>query len=210
MKTVSTKTRLIPQTNNMSEQTQQLVSVAKLVGLSGAAGLSGKLNLLYPPINRGSLTDVGIPAYIASFSVIGIPAVQMAPVDLMAKQWSRIYHIGKDTAPPFAITISSAFAFLAYHCEYRVSRDLPILQSTDFLHRSACPGQISSSTCGSVWRCGGSPTLYRGIHTHGDVEWRAGVGGQSCWEGGCAERCGGQVISGDMEYAELCAVDDCG
>ena len=38
----------------------------------------------------------------------------MAPTDLMTKQWSRIYHIGKDSVPPLALCCSTVFGFLAY------------------------------------------------------------------------------------------------
>ncbi|KAF2174186.1 hypothetical protein M409DRAFT_16457 [Zasmidium cellare ATCC 36951] len=113
----------------MSERTQQLVSVAQLLGLSGASALS---------------------AYIASFSLIGIPACQMAPIDLQAKQWSRIYHIGKDSVPPFAIALSGSFAFLAYHFRHAQGR-FPIPPVVLYSLAAVLPPSVVGFTFTVMW-----------------------------------------------------------
>ncbi|EME41959.1 hypothetical protein DOTSEDRAFT_25620 [Dothistroma septosporum NZE10] len=77
----------------MASQSQQLVPFAQVLGLSGASALS---------------------AYIASFSLLGVPVVSMAPTDLATKQWSKLFHSGMKVVPPSAAALSACFAFLAY------------------------------------------------------------------------------------------------
>ncbi|KAK4613268.1 hypothetical protein CLAFUW4_09698 [Fulvia fulva] len=77
----------------MATQLQQLVPFAQVLGLSGASALS---------------------AYIASFSLVGVPVAAMAPTDLATKQWLKMFHIGKNSVPPLAAPIAACFAFLAY------------------------------------------------------------------------------------------------
>ena len=90
----------------------QLVPFAQVLGVTGAAMLSG---------------------LIVSASYVSVPVIAMAPPDLMAKQWAATYSIGKATAPPIAVTCSICFAFLASQC---ISHHLPVSKArADFLRQ---------------------------------------------------------------------------
>lgn len=54
-------------------------------------------------------------------SYAGVPAVAMAPSELAAKQWKRIYGLGVAAVPPMVVSCSACFAFLAYQSEHSVS-----------------------------------------------------------------------------------------
>lgn len=91
---------------------QQIVPVAQLVGLSSASALSG----MYLQQERRTMTDFPI-GYIASVSFMSVPSILVAPsADLAARQWKKLYDMGKASAPPFAVTCAACFSFLAYHC----------------------------------------------------------------------------------------------
>lgn len=92
--------------------------VAQAVGITGAAWVSGECNkewfshLLF-------VADPG-PGNIAALSMNTMPALLAAcreynvPVDLLVRQWSKIYEAGKTQNPPIAAVASAAFLYLAY------------------------------------------------------------------------------------------------
>ncbi|EXJ89642.1 hypothetical protein A1O3_02709 [Capronia epimyces CBS 606.96] len=99
----------------MSGQVHRLVPVAKVVGLASSSMLT---------------------AYIASFSIATVPALSAAPVSTtdIAKQWNYAFELGRSTAPPFAVTCASCFAFLAYQSRH-IKGSLPVTPS--FLYAAA-------------------------------------------------------------------------
>ncbi|KAK4990619.1 hypothetical protein LTR66_006762 [Elasticomyces elasticus] len=68
------------------------VRVAQIVGVTASAWLSGTIAF-------------------ASFGVI--PALRLAPTQVQAQQWEKVFWIGASTAPPLALMSSLAFGYLA-------------------------------------------------------------------------------------------------
>ncbi|KAI5243213.1 DUF1772-domain-containing protein [Aureobasidium subglaciale] len=69
------------------------IRVAQVVGLTASAYLAGSLG---------------------SFSFMSVPALMDAPAPLLAKQWKKIFDIGKVTLPPLALVSGAIFGYLAY------------------------------------------------------------------------------------------------
>ncbi|KAF2024554.1 hypothetical protein EK21DRAFT_104576 [Setomelanomma holmii] len=85
-----------------------IVHIAHMVGIAGAAFLSG---------------------FIACFSHAGVPTLNLAPVDILVKEFRTMYNIGKSTSPLFAVIVTMCNGFSAYH-----SKD-----STSLVLRSVSP-----------------------------------------------------------------------
>lgn len=110
--------------------------LAQAIGLSGAAWLSGMFSI---PADKCSKTKtIGLntsqvdqyvqPSHahplitgtIASISNITIPALLQShredkvPANTLAKQWKRLYGVGKARAPPIAATVAASFVYLAW------------------------------------------------------------------------------------------------
>ncbi|KAF2847112.1 hypothetical protein T440DRAFT_481946 [Plenodomus tracheiphilus IPT5] len=71
-----------------------IVQVAHIVGIMGAAFLSG---------------------FIACFSHAGVPTLNIAPVDILVHEFKIMYNIGKSTSPLIAIIVTMCNGFSAYH-----------------------------------------------------------------------------------------------
>ncbi|KAE8372962.1 hypothetical protein BDV26DRAFT_79573 [Aspergillus bertholletiae] len=72
---------------------------AQVVGLTGAAWLSGKII---------SLSTITVPAIVQSMQEDKLPS------DAAVKLWRNVYNIGKSLAPPVAAATSTAFLYCAW------------------------------------------------------------------------------------------------
>lgn len=50
-----------------------------------------------------------------SLSFVSIPAILQAPAPLAARQWHKLYDIGKSLALPLTAAATLSTAFVAYH-----------------------------------------------------------------------------------------------
>ena len=60
------------------------------------------------------LAHTYLAGYIGCFSYAGVATLSEAPLDILVKQFSRMYNIGKTSSPPLALTATICNAFSAY------------------------------------------------------------------------------------------------
>ncbi|RAK95500.1 DUF1772 domain-containing protein [Aspergillus ibericus CBS 121593] len=73
--------------------------IAQVIGLSGAAWLSGTIY---------SLSYISIPTLLTSHQEHSIP------LSTITKQWAILYETGKNRVPPIAVLTASTFLYLAW------------------------------------------------------------------------------------------------
>lgn len=113
-------------------------------------------------------------AYIASFSLFGVPLAGMAPTDLATKQWSKMFHIGMNSAPRVAVALTACFAFLTYSGESKSVAWADVLRGHLTIgHSSRCPEEVP------VWRGCGIAAWHSCLYQSGDVVWHSGTRGSS-------------------------------
>nr|POE93626.1 putative mitochondrial membrane protein [Quercus suber] len=87
------------------------------------------------------LTNLHLPFYfltantglITSFNTISIPAVALAPTDLLVRQFAHLYYTGRANMPPLAILSATCFGFLAYSTRRSPKRRFGLSQSSFYL-----------------------------------------------------------------------------
>ncbi|XWX00392.1 hypothetical protein V2A60_008412 [Cordyceps javanica] len=70
------------------------------------------------------IASASLSGFIICFSHAGVPTLNVAPTDVLLREFSVMYSIGKRTSPPIAMTAAICNGFLAYrslHSHQRIS-----------------------------------------------------------------------------------------
>ncbi|EJP67854.1 DUF1772 family protein [Beauveria bassiana ARSEF 2860] len=60
------------------------------------------------------LAPASLSGFIICFSHAGVPTLNVAPIDVLLREFSVMYSIGKTTSPPIAMTAALCNGFLAH------------------------------------------------------------------------------------------------
>jgi hypothetical protein len=89
--------------------TPHSVRFAQVLGLTTSGFLAGSL--------PGQLLSIRLicAGYIASFSLLAVPTINLSPPALRAQQWKRAYGIGASTAPWLAVLATAAYGYVTVY-----------------------------------------------------------------------------------------------